>query len=113
MKWTISILFLTIIASCKNFNQKSFDVDVFCNKDTIISISPPEFTYKASIKVIHSCNSGLIGLANSNDSIYKYFKVDTTGLVFKGDWYNNLMKIKYIPERATSGQIEMEIIFYF
>lgn len=112
MKYIFITLALISFFSCRNYFNESFDEIILCNKDTIINITPPKYTYKATIEVIESCNSGSIGLMNRSDSVYKFIQIDTIGFVFENDWYNNEMKLKYISDGLKSGKLNLRIIFY-
>ena len=104
-------------ASCGLANKEDHLLTVTNLKgEQQFTLEPPATTHKATVKLISDVTD-IFSLTIDNGHLFKG-EYDSLGLkqmesIYKGDWYQNPMFIKYIGSKEVSGEVKFKVRFYY
>ncbi len=113
----IIFAFLCAFYSCGYLIGEKHKVEFDCNKTSIVSIQPPEGTFKCNIKCIRNecnLNSEVFLLYNNNTKI----DLNNSEVLFSQDWYDMKLGLKYVPSvedsfNVNGHKIQLQVTFYY
>ena len=105
------ILVIYLLSSCLPINRNTSDLHISdltkpLETEVIVELEKDEFVYKADLIVSGKAN----GTFKINNWTFNGPEIDTT--IFIGDWYGPDYQIQYVPLEVTTGELDIEVVFY-